>query len=82
MADFDTSKARYIENRGGIEVSSTHFISREGAKLYDYPTFWKNNGNGGHIDVVMFEGKYYLTQTTGTGKPCRGAIPYGISGKS
>lgn len=82
MADLDTNKAQYIQNRAGIEVSGTHFISREGAKLYDYPTFWKNNGKGGHIDVVKFEGEYYLTQPTGTGKPCRGPIPYGISGRN
>lgn len=82
MASLDTEKARYIQNRDGIAVSESHFISKEGAKLYGYPTSRYNHGDGGHVDVVRHEGQYYLTQTTGTGKPCRGPIPYGKSGRN
>lgn len=76
MAEFNAEKARYIQNSNGITVSDTHLISSEGAKLYGYPTFWKNNGKGGHVDVVMFEGEYYLTQSTGTGTPPKGPVRY------
>ena len=79
VPEFDSKKARYIQNTGGIDVSETHFISREGAKLHDYPTFWYNNGMGSHYDVVKFRGGYYLTQTTI--KPYPEPIPYGISGR-
>ena len=79
MAEPDTEKARYIQNRDGITVSDSHFISKEGAKLYGYPTFWYNHGDGAHVDVVRFEGQYYLTQPTG--KPYAGQIPYGKSGR-
>jgi hypothetical protein len=72
-------KAAYIQNRAGITICDTHFISREGAKCFNYPTYWYNNGKGGHIDVVKLEGIYYLTQTTI--KPYEDPIPYGRSGK-
>ncbi len=74
MPEVDNEKARYIENRDGITVSDTHFVSREGAKLFNYPTFWYNNGKGGHIDVVKLGKEYYFTQTTI--KPYSDPIPY------
>lgn len=79
MANLDTDKARYVQNRDGITVSDSHFISKEGAKLYGYPTFWYNNGKGGRVDVIRHEGQYYLTQTTI--KPYADPIPYGKSSR-
>jgi len=72
-------KARYIENREGIAISHTHFISREGAKHHDMPSYWVSDGSGVHIQVVKYEKEYFLTQTTMSdyGHP----IPYSQSGR-
>ena len=79
MPDLDTEKTKWITNRCGISVSETHFISREGAKHYGYPAYWYNDGKGGHVGVVKFEGEYYLTQPTI--KPHPDPIPYGKSSR-
>jgi len=71
--------AKYIENREGITVSSSHFISREGAKLHDMPSYWLSDGKGGHIQVVKCENNFYLTQPTGTDYEY--PIPYAESGR-
>jgi hypothetical protein len=67
-------RAKFIKEKHGIVVSDTHFVSIEGAKTYDLPTFWASDGNGGHIPVVMLDNEYYLTQATIM--PHRAPIPY------
>ena len=79
MAAFDGETARWVQNHDGIEISKTHFISREGAKLHGYATFWYKCGGGKHLDVVRLEGTYYLTQPTI--KPYPEPIPYSKSSK-
>jgi len=72
-------KAKYIENREGIKVSTSHFISREGAKHHNMPTYWVSNGKGSHIQVIRYENEYYLTQPTAS--DYRYPIPYAESGR-
>ena len=79
MAEFNADKAKFIQNLDGIKISESHFISEEGAKLYDYPSFWYDHGKGAHVLVVRLDNIYYLTQPTGTGKPYKGPIPYSVS---
>lgn len=71
--------ARYIENREGITVSSSHFISREGAKFHDMPSYWLSDGKGGHIQVVKYDKEFFLTQPTGSDYEY--PIPYAESGR-
>ena len=68
-----------IENRKGITISDTHFISAEGSKYHNMSTYWAADKKGGHIQVVRYEGEYFLTQPTKSNydKP----IPYAISGR-
>jgi len=63
----------------GIIVSATHFMSIEGAKAHDYPSYYKPDGDGKHIQIVRYQGENYLSQPTKSdyGLP----IPYQISGK-
>ena len=79
MTDGEREKASYIQNRDGIAISDTHFISREGAKHHDMPTYWYADNGEKSIQVVRYEGEYFLTQPTKSnyGKP----IPYAVSGR-
>ena len=72
-------KAAYIQNRDGIAISKTHFISQEGAKHHDMPAYWASDGTGGHIMVIRHEGEFYLTQPTKSNYAL--PIPYAQSGR-
>ena len=74
------NKAQHVKERHGIEVSETHFLSKEGVKHYNIPTYWVNDGQGGHIGVAKFRGNHYLMQPTGS--PYPEPIPYAESGRS
>jgi len=79
MTEDEREKVRYIQNRDGITISETHFISQEGAKHHDMPAYWANDKKGSHIHVVKYGKEYYLTQVTMSnyGRP----IPYSVSGR-
>jgi len=72
-------KAEYVEDRHGIKVSKSHFISKEGARHFDIPTYWVDNGKGGHIGIAKYDGSFYLIQPTVS--PHREPIPYSHSGR-
>ena len=72
-------KAQYVEERHGIKVSRTHFLSKEGVKHFDYPVYWVNGGSGNHIGVAKYKGRHYLMQVTGS--PYEEPIPYTQSGR-
>jgi len=79
MNEDQKKKARYIQNRDGITISDTHFISSEGAKHHNLPAYWANDTRGGHVHVIKYGNQYYLTQSTMSnhGEP----IPYSVSGR-
>lgn len=76
-------KISKLEDRLGIVISHTHFISKEDVKYYDIPTFHANRGDGTHEMIVKVDGQNYLTQSVGVKSPNRAIpIPYWISGRN
>ena len=62
------SEYEYIEGRIRAPVVRTHFMSREGCRMHDIPSYWisKGLGDGSQWQLAKYEGHYYMVQTTGT----------------
>jgi len=71
-------KVQYLRDLN-IDVSETHFMSKEGSRHHDYPLFYKPCADGTHIEVARYKGDLYITQYTKSdyGKP----IPFHHSGR-
>jgi hypothetical protein len=57
-----------------IKPSSTHFISKEGARHFGIPVFKTRDEEGEQVIYAAFEGQYYKMQRTI--KPFPSPIPY------
>ena len=71
-----------VEDKFGVTISKTHFVSKEGVSAYNIPTFWVNNGkgDGGHIKVAKQNNQLYIIMPTF--KAVRDPVEFFKSGKT
>lgn len=69
------------EVKKDLKVNKTHFISVEGARLYDYPLYLYNPASELEpYHIAKYKGEYYKLKPTH--KPQAGPIRYLESGKN
>ena len=57
----------YIERRLGANINREKFMSAEGCKVHDIPSYWLSKENGGsHWHIALYEKEYYLVRPTNT----------------
>ena len=65
----------YVEKNKSIDISRTHFMSREEVGQYGIGSYWYDGGDGTHVHVCRFEGEFYPIRDTMKIRPKAKARP-------